>query len=310
MQQKTYTKATLIRELAFSTGITQKTARFVLEALIHIAYREAAEGGFNLPGICRLDIVKRKERRAKNPQTGETLLIGAHDVLRARIARAAINAVTPRPDDLVTVIEPPDAEHLDDFSSAISFRCSKCQQEIEAPAEAVGVEAACPTCGHNVIVPKKSEPGTLHGPAQPASPPITPVTPAPPATPATGTTPPPPAPTPAATPPKSEKGQAGRTIRIDLSALGFGSAEDPSAPIVSKRMLSFFCPSCKQEIETPADMAGMDTNCPACGSGFEVPFFSTPGTLHGSDLEDNAPDTATLKDMRARTIRIELPDDL
>ena len=74
-------------------------------------------------------------------------------------------------------------------------------------------------------------------------------------------------------------------------------------------MLSFFCPSCRQEIEAPADMAGNAAECASCGASFEVPFFSEPGTLHGSDLDGNEPSASALKDIRARTIRIELPDD-
>jgi hypothetical protein len=42
---------------------------------------------------------------------------------------------------------------------------------------------------------------------------------------------------------------------------------------------------------------------------FEVPFFSDPGTLHGSDLDNKAPGDPDVKDARARTIRIEVPDD-
>ena len=75
-------------------------------------------------------------------------------------------------------------------------------------------------------------------------------------------------------------------------------------------MLSFFCKNCRQEIEAPADMAGSASECPSCGMSFEVPFFSDPGTLHGSDLEHKKIDADTLKDMRGRTIRIEVPDDV
>ncbi|HPK37827.1 MAG TPA: HU family DNA-binding protein, partial [Kiritimatiellia bacterium] len=89
MKKKRYTKNMLVRELAFSTGITQKTARFVLEALRHIAYRETADQGFTLPGLCRMDIIRRKARRMRNPQTGENILIGEHDALRVRALKKA-----------------------------------------------------------------------------------------------------------------------------------------------------------------------------------------------------------------------------
>ncbi|HOM59448.1 MAG TPA: HU family DNA-binding protein, partial [Kiritimatiellia bacterium] len=167
MKKNTYNKATLVRELAFSAGITQKKARFVLDALTHIAYREAADDGFTIPGICRLDVIVRKPRRMKNPQTGETILIAEHRALRVRALKAARNAVTPPPENLVTVLpsEPRIPVELEDFSNPISFRCKKCGQEIEAPRAAIGVEAQCPACGAPVTVPAESEAGTLHGPA-------------------------------------------------------------------------------------------------------------------------------------------------
>jgi len=315
MKKKAYNKATLIRELAFSAGITQKKARFVLEALTHIAYREAADDGFTIPGICRLDVIQRKSRRMKNPQTGETILIAEHHALRVRVLKAARNAVTPPPDNLVTVLpqEAPAPAELEDFSNAISFRCKKCGQEIEAPQAAIGVEAQCPACGASITVPAESEAGTLHRPAVPP-PPAQADTPAlpPAAVPAAVPGTPPAAPEPApASGFAEQKARGGQTIRIDLAALGFAAPEEAAGPqtLPPKRMLSFFCKNCRQEIEAPADMAGTSSECPSCGVSFEVPFFSDPGTLHGSDLDNKAPGDPDVKDARARTIRIEVPDD-
>lgn len=328
MKKTSYTKASLIRELAASAEITQKKARFILDELTRIAYREAADGGFTVPGICHLDVVLRKPRRMKNPQTGETILIGEHRTLRARIVKAARNAVTPPPEDLVTVLpdEGPTQAELEDFSNAISFCCKKCGQEIEAPRAAIGIEAHCPACGASIIVPAESEAGTLHGPALPTPtvPPAAPTTAAPetppaspdatsaspftsPATPESSSTTS--EPSPAATF-AEQKARGGQTIRIDLAALGFAPEEHASPRTLSaKRMLSFFCKNCRQEIEAPADMAGTSSECPACGVSFEVPFFSDPGTLHGSDLDDREPGDPEVRDARARTIRIEVPDD-
>ncbi len=318
MKKTVYNKATLIRELAFSAGITQKKARFVMDALTHIAYREAADDGFSIPGICRLDVIKRKPRRMKNPQTGETILIAEHNALRVRALKAARDAVTPPPENLVTVLpeEPRAHPELEDFSNAISFRCKKCGQEIEAPHAAIGVEAQCPACGASITVPSASEPGTLHGPAL-QQPPAAPPAPPPTTHPSFGAPAPAPDPAPApesAPPPDlaEQKARGGQTIRIDLAALGFAAPDEPAAAPKSlppKRMLSFFCKNCRQEIEAPADMAGTSSECPSCGVSFEVPFFSDPGTLHGSDLDNKAPGDPDVKDARARTIRIEVPDD-
>jgi len=316
MKKNTYTKSMLVRELSFSTGITQKSARFVLEALCYIAYREASDQGFTIPGICRLDVIRRKERKMRNPQTGENILIAEHDALRVRALKKARNAITPPPKDLITILPPAEAAESntpaaapqihEDYSKAVSFCCTKCGQEIEAPFSAVGLQAECPACNAPIKIPAQSEPGTLHGPALPES-----------------------APVPASSPfsaPKSDIGLPAdaspaspadrsklknQTIRIDLAALGFDTSGTPApqkAP-PKKRMLSFFCKNCKQEIEAPADMAGSASECPSCGVSFEVPFFSDPGTLHGSDL-DHKKDESAIKDMKSRTIRIEVPDDI
>lgn len=314
MKTTTYNKNCLIRELAFNVGITQKKARILLEAQQQIVYREARNQGITLPGICRLDVIRRRARKMKNPQTGESILIAEHETLRVRALKQARNAVTPPPEDLITVLpqENTAPKVLDDFSQAVSFRCPKCKQEIEAPLSAAGMVAECPGCGNQVTIPKESEPGTIHGPALPTTPPATEDR-APLATPMAdetiplSTTPPPSAEN---IPLPSFEAKKNQTIRIDLAALGMDAAAPDTAPkpVSSKRMLSFFCKNCRQEIEAPADMAGTASECPSCGISFEVPFFSDPGTLHGSDLEKKSPEV--LKEIKGRTIRIEVPDDV
>ncbi|MFA7172124.1 MAG: HU family DNA-binding protein [Kiritimatiellia bacterium] len=310
MQNKSYTKLDLVREIAFTVGLTQKKVRFVLDALQFIAYREAANKGFTVPGLCRIDVIKRKERQVRNPQTGEKILIAEHDALRSRPIRKAKDAVTPAPEGLLTYLpsEPETPKIYDDFSQAISFKCKNCGQEIEAPKAAAGVESECPACNMSIRIPYKSEPGTMHGEALPEK----------------TDTPPKkfmfaPTTAPTASLPQTEQPEVktnlatysqpaqsnlgkNQTIRIDLAALGI-KEERRTEP---KRMISFFCKNCNQEIEAPTDMAGSACDCPSCGMSFEVPFFSDKGTLHGSDLEHTENE---LKNMKGRTIRIEVPDD-
>jgi hypothetical protein len=73
--------------------------------------------------------------------------------------------------------------------------------------------------------------------------------------------------------------------------------------------LSFVCPACQQEIEAPADMAGQETECPACAAVLCVPAISEPGTLWGKPLPKH-PDMSPeqIQAMKSRTIRIELPE--
>ncbi len=304
MKKNTYQKSHLVRELGFNVGVSQKKARLMLDALQQIVYREACNEGFTLPGLCRFDVIRRNARKVRNPQTGERILIAEHDSLRVRVLKKARNAVTPLPENLMTVLPAtPAPEILEDYSKAVSFCCKKCKQEIEAPLSAAGLLAECPACGESIMVPSLSEPGTLHGPALPA-PAAAPAA----AGPAAAASPEAPS---AAAPSPLEHKQKGQTIRIDLAALGFENAGTPAPqkPLPKKRMLSFFCKNCRQEIEAPSDMAGTASECPACGVSFEVPFFSEPGTLHGSDLEHKTSDPQSLKDHKSRTIRIEVPDE-
>ena len=71
-----------------------------------------------------------------------------------------------------------------------------------------------------------------------------------------------------------------RTIRIDAEALGLDDAAPAKKPPEEEKLISFFCPNCKQEIEATADMAG------------------TP-----------AASKAQAQAQKGKTMRIDLPDD-
>ena len=182
--------------------------------------------------------------------------------------------------------EPPPALGPDDL---ISFRCPRCRQEVEATGDMVGFETECPTCGNPITVPAKSEPGTLHATRASADePPVlrTPVV-------------------------SSQEAESmspeklkGLTIRIDVDALGLGG-QKPSEDPPPEMMVSFICPTCKQEIEASRDMVGETTACPNCGSPLLVPAESASNTLHGSP---NA-DPKVIQAMKGRTMRIEMGED-
>lgn len=44
----------------------------------------------------------------------------------------------------------------------VSFRCPHCRQEVEASLDMAGEAVQCPNCATAMIVPRTSEPGTLH----------------------------------------------------------------------------------------------------------------------------------------------------
>ena len=100
-----------------------------------------------------------------------------------------------------------------------------------------------------------------------------------------------------------------KTIRIDATELGFDTsapAPQQSASGDASGMISFFCPGCHQEIEATADMAGTTSECPNCGTEFEVPFFSEKGTIHAEKEELFDPRKAN--EQKHKTMRIDLDD--
>lgn len=305
-----YTKTRLVKELSWKTELPQGKVRDLLAALGEIACREA-RGTFVLPGLCKFELSHRKERKIRNPRTGEILMLPEHDALRIVAARAAKLAVAPK----VTAIplaeyeaahptaEPPAAPAsvasdatapaaaepqsapVQPTEEFVTFFCPRCHQEIEAPGDMAGEEAECPTCGNILKVPSVSEKGSTRDVAKQATEP----------------------------PPQKEVVSAvdavnlypaamkGRTIRIDSAALGL------SEPMGGEmKMVSFRCPKCHQEIEALQDMVGEEAQCPNCSTTLLIPRESELGTLHSQTLDINP---QQLQAMKSRTMRINMPDD-
>ncbi|GMR04978.1 MAG: HU family DNA-binding protein [Thermodesulfobacteriota bacterium] len=90
---KPLTKSKIVEHLAKKSGVTKKLATEMLAHLAALSYKEA-KNGFTLPGIGKLVLVKRKARKGRNPQTGETIKIPAKKVVKFRVAKACKDAVT------------------------------------------------------------------------------------------------------------------------------------------------------------------------------------------------------------------------
>ncbi len=86
------TKSEIIGELALTVGVEKKQAAEMLETLVGMAYREAANG-FVIPGLGKLVKVERAARTGRNPATGATIQIPAKTVLKFKIAKAAKDAI-------------------------------------------------------------------------------------------------------------------------------------------------------------------------------------------------------------------------
>ena len=317
MTNRAYTKSRLFKELAYKVGVKKALSRKILDALAEIIYREAANGGFVLPGICKFDVVERKARRLRNPRTGEVLVLPAHKALRATLSNIAKRKVAPRPRTITleeyeqslkqmasgavaateaAPVPVPESAPATSAEGAVSFRCPGCGQEIEAPVEAIGMEAECPMCGRIVVVPKTSEPGTMYGPAANDG------------TKASGEV---------VTAEEAEEMEPealkNRTIRIDTTLFGFDDEDsgapkaENATPAADEKMISFFCKKCHQEIEATADMSGSQGGCPNCGASFVVPYFSDPGSIH-DDSAAKLREQQKIQAQKHSTMRINLDE--
>lgn len=270
MKKKYYSKFELVKELAQEVNVPRATVAKLLIALKDIACREAAGGGFTLPDICKIDVVHKKERRMCHPRTRAPMLIVAHDAPRIKILRKAKLAICPSIESRVihldangkpltnpnAIDEKPQAAIFtkSDFAKSVSFHCSFCNEEIEAPTSTIGFQSECPACGKYILIPNQSTPNTLHGEKRAES-----------------------------TKASLEEDLRNRTIRIDLSTL-----EEPPAPINSG--ISFYCKKCNQELLAPTEYIGIEAECAACGEICIVPKTSEeqPTTLTTTDKKQLA----------------------
>jgi DNA-binding protein HU-beta len=86
------TKSEIIAELAETAGVEKAQAATMLEALVAMAIREAADG-FTIPGLGKLVKVQRAARTGRNPATGASIQIEAKTVLKFKLAKAAKDAI-------------------------------------------------------------------------------------------------------------------------------------------------------------------------------------------------------------------------
>ena len=70
--------------------------------------------------------------------------------------------------------------------------------------------------------------------------------------------------------------------------------------------LNFDCPHCGQNLDAPADMAGVEIACPSCEKGISIPSESATPAPPGSSADAEAGEE--LK--KSSTMRLEVPQDL
>ncbi|MBN1984355.1 MAG: HU family DNA-binding protein [Chitinivibrionales bacterium] len=87
------TQSQIVDKLASTDELlTKKQVKALLAQIAELAYKEA-KNGFTLPGLGKLVLVKRKARKGRNPQTGESINIPAKTVVRFRVAKAAKDSI-------------------------------------------------------------------------------------------------------------------------------------------------------------------------------------------------------------------------
>ncbi len=268
--KKKLTKANLVAEIAEINKLSKKKVSNVLNSLAKISYREA-ENGFIVPGICKLTVVRRKERRCRIPSTGQLILIGEHDALKVTPIGSAKNAVAPKHLKTITVIDekteiknktetrdqkndttpaptptqnplPKETPTPDSDSGSIVFGCPECGSMISAPSDSIGKSAECPFCSVEVKIPLNNS----------------------------------------------------ETNANEDSA----AKNDQDADLQSGGFMTFFCDECGQEIESAKSMAGMTASCPTCGSQIDIPDSSMPPPTATDDSQQSS----------SMTMRIDLMD--
>ena len=308
----TYSKSRLIKELAFKAGIPQVKSRAVLEALGVIIRRETALGPFILPGVCKFDTTMRKERRIRNPRTGEALILPAQKALRFIPSKSLRNAAAPRIPAIKAstlsgeskvesqkpeVISPEATPQADNAVEAVVTP----PPAAPAPAATVADSAPSEPAPEAAPPPVETQAGSPDNDAttqQSTNPAI------PPANAATAVDdfilpnliPEEPA---ASAPPESIPPKAEPAV-----------APEPEFTVAQNGDITFHCKHCGQEIEAPSDMAGTDAECPMCGAPIHVPTPSgQTQTTSGEPTQDvvtaseaEAIDPSALKN---KTIRID-----
>ena len=90
------TQSQMVKELAASTGVPNKTAKALVTAYADLAINETKKNGMAvLPGIGRLVRVDHKARMGRNPATGQAIKIPAKKVVKFRVAKAVKDSIVP-----------------------------------------------------------------------------------------------------------------------------------------------------------------------------------------------------------------------
>ena len=198
-QARALSKSRLVRELSRTCRLPQAKVRELMDSLLAIAKREARTA-FVLPGLCKIEVVRRKPRKVRNPRTGETFTLPEREAVRITAPRSLktafakpaapaapaepaapaappagqpMGAEAPSPEKLKGLTLRIDVDALGlggaprpsedpPQEAMVSFVCPACRQELEASRDMAGETTTCPNCGAPILVPGESASNTLH----------------------------------------------------------------------------------------------------------------------------------------------------
>jgi DNA-directed RNA polymerase subunit RPC12/RpoP/nucleoid DNA-binding protein len=282
----TYTKQKLIAEIVGATAVSKAEVMAVLGQLARIAYREAANG-FVVPGICKLKVITKKACRRRNPITGQILLIGERRAVKIVPLKKAKDIIAPNAGVGVQVLDapPPAAPEILEEAGAAPAPPAATSSPVTPPP---------PPSRPRDAVPEKPVEKSADGQIVFSCPECSTILSSPPDS-------------------SGRKGECpfckGSIVvpacRTDDQPQRKAIAGDAPPQSLSDFIL-FSCRACGQQIEAPADMVGMDVECPTCGTKLTVPIAET-GKPVVTQPAAPAPQKPTI-DRSAMTIRINLSE--
>ncbi len=87
-------KVELINEVAQSTGFTKKDIKQVLESVQNVTYNALLNGDIvKLIDGVTLSVVRKEARTARNPRTGETIMVDAKNAVKCKFGKTIKDAV-------------------------------------------------------------------------------------------------------------------------------------------------------------------------------------------------------------------------
>lgn len=94
---KTVTKADITKNICAKSDMKQQHAKKALDAMLEIMKKALKdEREMLLSGFGKFESFTKKDRKGRNPQTGEEIVLESHDVLAFRISRKFKAALNPQ----------------------------------------------------------------------------------------------------------------------------------------------------------------------------------------------------------------------